>query len=89
MALLYVKKYIKTSKKSNYALLISALLYIAYAYINVYINDIFEVYTNSLQLTRNEYNISLFSMTVTYSGLLYYFETIKNEKADLLNKLIN
>jgi len=28
-------------------------------------------------------------MTVTYSGLLYYFETIKNEKADLLNKLIN
>ena len=88
MALLYVRKYIKTSKKSNYALLISALLFMAYTYINVYVNDIFKVYTNSLQLTRNEYNISLFSMTLTYSGLLYYFETIKNEKADFISKLV-
>ena len=88
MALLYVKKYIKTSKKSNYALLISALLFMAYTYINIYVNDIFKVYTNTLQLTRNEYNISLFSMTLTYSGLLYYFETIKNEKAELISKII-
>ena len=29
------------------------------------------------------------SITLTYSGLLYYFETIKNEKNNFINKLIN
>jgi len=28
-------------------------------------------------------------MTLTYTGLVYYFETIKNEKAELINKITN
>ena len=89
IALLYVKKYIKTCKKTNNALLISFILFIIYGYVNVYVNDIFKIYTQSLELTNREYVISLSSLTLTYSGLLYYFETIKNEKTKLINKLIN
>ena len=89
IALLYVKKYIKTSKKTNNALLISFILFIIYGYVNVYVNDIFKIYTKSLELTNSEYVISMSSITLTYSGLLYYFETIKNEKNNFINKLIN
>jgi len=89
IAFLYAKKYIKTSKKSNNALLISLILFIAYTYMNVYVNDIFKVYTKSLELSNEEYKVSLFSMTLTYTGLVYYFETIKNEKAELINKITN
>jgi hypothetical protein len=89
IALLYVKKYIKTSKKTNNALLISFILFIIYGYVNVYVNDIFKIYTKSLELTNREYVISLSSITLTYSGLIYYIETIKNERTKLINKLIN
>jgi hypothetical protein len=89
IAFLYAKKYIKTSKKSNNALLISLILFIAYTYVNIYVNDIFKVYTKSLELSNEEYKVSLFSMTLTYTGLVYYFETIKNEKAELINKITN
>ena len=87
--MLYFKKYIKTSKKTNNALLISFILFIIYGYVNVYVNDIFKIYTKSLELTNSEYVISMSSITLTYSGLLYYFETIKNEKNNFINKLIN
>jgi len=89
IAFLYAKKYIKTSKKSNNAFLISLILFIAYTYVNIYVNDIFKVYTKSLELSNEEYKVSLFSMTLTYTGLVYYFETIKNEKAELINKITN
>jgi hypothetical protein len=89
LALLYVKKYIKTSKKTNNALLISVILFLIYTYVNVYINDIFKQYTNPLEMTNTDYKIGFFSITLTYGGLLYYFETIKNEKDEFINKLIN
>jgi hypothetical protein len=57
--------------------------------VNIYVNDIFKVYTKSLELSNEEYKVSLFSMTLTYTGLVYYFETIKNEKAELINKITN
>jgi hypothetical protein len=86
IAFLYSKKYIKKAKKTNNPKIIAFILFIIYCLFNIYINDAFKVYNKSLAITKCESNILIISTTITYSGLLYYFETIKNKTCDLINK---
>ena len=86
---IYVKKYIKRAKKTNNAFLKSLILFCIWGIINIYFNDVIKLYNKSLKTTKTETAIVTISITITYSGLLYYFETIKNEKVKLINKLIN
>ena len=88
-AFIYVKKYIKRSKKTNNAFLKSLILFCIWGLINIYVIDSFKVYNKVFELTKTETTTATISITITYSGLLYYFETLKNEKNDLINKLIN
>ena len=89
IAFIYVRKYIKRAKKTNNAFLISFILFCIWGIINIYFVDIIKLYNKGLKTTETESTTAIISITITYSGLLYYFETIKNEKADLLSKLIN
>ena len=79
IALLYVKNYIKSSKRSNNTYIFSYILFFIYILANLYLNDIYNIYVKPFEITNNEYNLSLITITFTYSGLLYYFENIKNE----------
>ena len=88
-AFIYVKKYIKRSKKTNNAFLKSLILFCIWGLINIYVIDSFKVYNKVLKLTKSESTTVTISITITYGGLLYYFETLKNEKVKLINKLIN
>jgi uncharacterized membrane protein YjfL (UPF0719 family) len=89
IAFIYVRKYIKRAKKTNNAFLISFILFCIWGIYNIYFVDIIKLYNKGLKTTETESTTAIISITITYSGLLYYFETIKNEKADLLSKLIN
>jgi cation transport ATPase len=86
---IYVKKYIKRAKKTNNAYLKSLILFCIWGFINIYFNDVIKLYNKSLKITKTETTTVIISVSITYSGLLYYFETIKNEKVKLINKLIN
>ena len=88
IAFLCAKKYIKNAKKTNNPNTIAFILFIIYCLFNIYINDAFKVYNKSLAITNDESNILIISITLTYSGLVYYFDSLKNEKAELLSKLI-
>ena len=88
IAFIYAKKYIKKSKKTNNTLIISFILFVVFCLFNTYINDAFRIYNRSLEISRVETNTIVITITLTYSGLLYYFETIKNEKNELINKII-
>jgi len=79
IALYYVKSYIKKTIKTKNCLKLSILLYIIYLLFNIYIFKLNKIYNNSLKLTTTECKILFTSITVTYMGLIYYFETIKNE----------
>jgi hypothetical protein len=79
IALYYVKSYIKKSIKTQNCLKLSILLYMIYLLFNIFKLNTFKIYNNSLKLTTTEFKILLTSITVTYIGLIYYFETIKNE----------
>jgi hypothetical protein len=79
IALYYVKSYIKKSIKTKNCLKLSILLYMIYLLFNIFKLNTFKIYNNSLNLTTTEFKILLTSITVTYMGLIYYFETIKNE----------
>jgi hypothetical protein len=80
MAFIYVKKYIKGAKKTNNALLKSLILFCLWVIYNIYVIDVVKVYNKVLKTTKTETVLLIISTTITYSGLLYYFETIKNEK---------
>ena len=80
LAFIYVKNYIKNSVKTNITILISVILYVAFFYYNIYINNTFKIYNKSIELTKTEFNTLIISITLFYCGLLYYFETIKNER---------
>ena len=79
IALYYLKSYIKKSIKTKNCLKLSILLYMIYMLFNLYNFNSFKIYNKSLKLTTTEFKILLTSITITYMGLLYYFETIKNE----------
>ena len=79
IALYYVKSYIKKSIKTKNCLKLSILLYMIYLLFNIFKLNTFKIYNKSLNLTTTEFKILLTSITVTYIGLIYYFETIKNE----------
>ena len=85
IVILYSKKYITKAKKTNNPKIIAFILFIIYCLFNIYINDAVKIYNKSLALTRGESKALIISITITYSGLLYYFETIKNEKVKLIN----
>jgi flagellin-like hook-associated protein FlgL len=85
IAFIYVRKYIKRAKKTNNAFLISFILFCIWGIINIYFVDIIKYYNKGLKTTDTERTTAMISITITYSGLLYYFETIKNEKANLLS----
>jgi len=85
MAFIYVKKYIKGAKKTNNALLKSFILFCIWGIYNIYVIDVIKLYNKILKTTKTETAIATISITITYSGLLYYFETIKNEKTKLIN----
>ena len=89
IAFIFAKRYIINSKKTNNTLLISLLLFCLWLLYNIYIVDGFKVYNKALKLTKTESTTVIISVSITYSGLLYYFETLKNEKVKLINKLIN
>ena len=88
IAFIYVKKYIKHAKKTNNALLKSFILFCIWGIINIYFIDIIKIYNKLLKTTKTESTTAIISITLTYSGLVYYFDTLKNEKAELLSKLI-
>ena len=88
IALIYIKSYIKNSKKTKNAVLISLLLFCIWGLINIYVNDAIELYNKIYKTTKTESTTAIISITLTYSGLVYYFDTLKNEKAELLSKLI-
>ena len=50
-----------------------------YLLFNIFKLNTFKIYNKSFKLTTTEFTIVLTSITVTYMGLIYYFETIKNE----------
>jgi hypothetical protein len=79
IALYYVKSYIKKSIKTKNCLKLSILLYMIYLLFNIFKLNTFKIYNKSFKLTTTEFKILLTSITVTYMGLIYYFETIKNE----------
>lgn len=79
IALYYVKSYIKKSIRTKNCLKLSILLYIIYMLFNIFKLNTFKIYNKSVKLTNTEFKILLTSITITYMGLLYYFETIKNE----------
>lgn len=79
IALYYVKSYIKKSIKTKNCLKLSILLYMISLLFNIFKLNTFKIYNKSLKLTTTEFKILLTSITVTYMGLIYYFETIKNE----------
>ena len=79
IALYYVKSYIKKSIKTKICLKLSILLYMIYLLVNIFKLNTFKIYNKSLNLTTTEFKILFTSITVTYMGLIYYFETIKNE----------
>ena len=79
IALYYVKSYIKKSIKTKICLKLSILLYMIYLLFNIFKLNTFKIYNKSFKLTTTEFTIVLTSITVTYMGLIYYFETIKNE----------
>jgi hypothetical protein len=79
IALYYVKSYIKKSIKTKNCLKLSILLYMIFLLFNIFKLNTFKIYNKSLKLTITEFKILLTSITVTYMGLIYYFETIKNE----------
>ena len=84
LALLYVKNYIKTAKRTNNTFIFSYILFFIYIVGNLFFNDIYNIYIKPFGLSNNEYNLSLISITFTYSGLLYYFENIKNENYKII-----
>ena len=65
------------------------MLFCIWGIYNIYIIDVVKLYNKILKTTKTETAIITISITITYSGLLYYFETIKNERTKLINKLIN
>ena len=81
IALYYVKSYIINSQKNNYAYISAFVYFILYVLFNIYIIDIFKIYSNKLELTNNEFKLLLILITITYVILLYYFETIKLKNA--------
>ena len=89
IALIYIKSYIKNSKKTKNAALISFILFCIWGLINIYVNDAIELYNKVLKTTKTESTTVIISITLTYSGLIYYFDTLKNQKNDFINKLIN
>ena len=78
IALYYVKDYIKDSIKTEYAYIKAFIIFIIYILFNIYIIDSFKVYNKSLELTKTEFNTIVTSIIITFMGLLYYFESIKN-----------
>ena len=78
LALYYVKDYIKVSIKTDYACVKAIIIFTIFFLFNIYIIDSFKVYNKSLELTKTEFNIILTSIVLTFIGLLYYFESIKN-----------
>ena len=89
IAFMFAKRYIINSKKTNNTLFISLLLFCLWLFYNIYVIDGFKVYNKALKLTKTESTTVIISVSITYSGLLYYFETLKNQKTDFINKLIN
>ena len=79
LAFIYAKRYIKSAKKTTNPAIISLVLFCAWLFCNIYINDAFKIYNKALEITRNESTTIIISVTLTYTGLLYYFDTIKNE----------
>ena len=88
IALIYIKSYIKNSKKTKNAALISFILFCIWGLVNIYYNNAIELYNKVLKTTKTESTTAIISITLTYSGLVYYFDTLKNEKAELISKLI-
>ena len=84
IAFIYVKKYIKCAKKTNNAFLKSLIIFCIWGIINIYVIDIIKLYNKLFKTTKTETAIVMISITITYSGLLYYFETLKNEKVKLI-----
>lgn len=78
ITLYHVKDYIKDSIKTQYAYIKAFIIFIIYGLFNIYIIDSFKVYNKSLELTKTEFNIIVISIILTFMGLLYYFESIKN-----------
>ena len=81
IALYYVKSYIINSQKNNYAYISAFVYFILFGLFNIYIIDIFKIYSKTLELTNYEFKILVSLLTVTYIILLYYFETIKLKNA--------
>jgi len=78
IALYYVKSYIIAAKKTNDAYISAFIFFILFGLFNIYIIDIFKIYSKKLDITNNEFKLLLFLITLTYILLLYYFETIKS-----------
>jgi hypothetical protein len=78
LALYYVKSYIIAAKKTNDAYISAFVFFILFGLFNIYIIDIFKIYSKKLDITNNEFKLLLFLITLTYILLLYYFETIKS-----------
>jgi hypothetical protein len=78
IALYYVKSYIIAAKKTNDAYISAFVFFILFGLFNIYIIDIFKIYSKRLDITNNEFKLLLFLITLTYILLLYYFETIKS-----------
>jgi hypothetical protein len=78
IALYYVKSYIIAAKKTNNAYISAFVFFILFGLFNIYIIDIFKIYSKKLDITNNEFKLLLFLITLTYILLLYYFETIKS-----------
>lgn len=87
IALYYVKDYIKDSIKTQYAYIKAFIIFIIYGLLNIYIIDSFKVYNKSLELTKTEFNIILTSIILSFMGLLYYFESIKNSYISINNTI--
>jgi hypothetical protein len=78
IALYYVKSYIIAAKKTNDAYISAFIFFILFGLFNIYIIDIFKIYSKKLDITNNEFKLLLFLIPLTYILLLYYFETIKS-----------
>jgi hypothetical protein len=78
LALYYVKSYIIAAKKTKNAYISAFVFFILFGLFNIYIIDIFKIYSKKLDITNNEFKLLLFLITLTYILLLYYFETIKS-----------
>ncbi len=77
LALYYVKGFIANSISTNYSYITSYIALVLLYVMNY--NSGFNLYNNSLKMTKYEYNVAMTILFLISAGVLYYFETIKSK----------